>query len=115
MGFYHSSGGALDSKTAHPPSMAARTFCRQTPKVGAVCLNWARKALCGGARSNPRPPQSRTGPWGELAGRKLLLRPPDCPPSIRYSWYYNVVLMGGDHGTERSRHACERSSFYKPS
>jgi len=23
-------------------------FCRYSPKVGAVCLNWARTVLCGG-------------------------------------------------------------------
>jgi hypothetical protein len=27
---------------------AASTLCRQTPEVGAVCLNWARTVLCGG-------------------------------------------------------------------
>lgn len=41
-------GGALDSKTAHPSSMAEPTLRRQTPKAGAVCLNWARTVLCGG-------------------------------------------------------------------
>jgi len=48
LGLYEPSGGALDSKTAHPSSMAERTLRRQTPKVGAVCLNWARTVLGGG-------------------------------------------------------------------
>ena len=26
----------------------APTICRHSPKVGAVCLNWARTVLCGG-------------------------------------------------------------------
>jgi hypothetical protein len=26
----------------------AKTVCRHTPEVGAVCLNWARTDLCGG-------------------------------------------------------------------
>ena len=29
-------------------SLASRTLCRQTSKVGAECLNWARSDLCGG-------------------------------------------------------------------
>jgi hypothetical protein len=32
--------------TLHP--MAARAFCRHTPKVGAACGNSARAVLCGG-------------------------------------------------------------------
>ncbi|RDJ98086.1 hypothetical protein DN412_41545 [Cupriavidus lacunae] len=28
--------------------MARPAFCRQTPKVGARCPNWARRDLCGG-------------------------------------------------------------------
>jgi hypothetical protein len=28
--------------------MAERALCRQTPKVGAGCPNWARPVLCGG-------------------------------------------------------------------
>ena len=27
---------------------ARKMLCRQPPKVGAVCLNWARTDLCGG-------------------------------------------------------------------
>src|SRR4051794_39499511 len=40
------------------------TFCRQTPKVGAECPNWARSDLCGGrsvmgvpTAINPSPPR----------------------------------------------------------
>jgi hypothetical protein len=32
----------------NPSSLAGPTLCRQTPKVGAVCRNSARTALCGG-------------------------------------------------------------------
>jgi hypothetical protein len=28
--------------------LAKRSLCRQTPEVGAECLNWARSDLCGG-------------------------------------------------------------------
>src|SRR5271170_4718933 len=31
-----------------PPSMAQSALCRQTPEVGAGCLNWASPDLCGG-------------------------------------------------------------------
>ncbi len=32
----------------NPSSVARPTLCRQSPKVGAECLNWARSDLCGG-------------------------------------------------------------------
>jgi hypothetical protein len=31
----------LASETENPPSLAGTAIRRQTPKVGAVCLNWA--------------------------------------------------------------------------
>ena len=34
------------ARILHPWPHAA--LCRQTPKVGAECLNWARSDLCGG-------------------------------------------------------------------
>ena len=40
-------------KILHPwPEKAIR---RHAPKVGAVCLNWARTDLCGGRSENERP------------------------------------------------------------
>src|SRR5258708_37869083 len=41
-------GQRLAPKTAHPSPLARCALCSQTPKVGAVCPNWARTALCGG-------------------------------------------------------------------
>ena len=41
-------GGRLASETDHPPSLAERSLCRHTPKVGAVCGKAARTVLCGG-------------------------------------------------------------------
>ena len=38
----------LAALATHPPSLASNTFRRQTSKVGAGCLNWARPVLCGG-------------------------------------------------------------------
>src|ERR1700730_488576 len=35
-------------KAAGPPPLAEHALCRQTPKVGAECPNWARSDLCGG-------------------------------------------------------------------
>ena len=35
-------------QSPNPSSLAACALCRQTPKVGAECLNWARSDLCGG-------------------------------------------------------------------
>ena len=36
------------TEAANPSSVAQRALCRQTPEVGAECLNWARSDLCGG-------------------------------------------------------------------
>jgi hypothetical protein len=33
---------------AHTANRNEKTLCRHTPKVGAVCPNWARTDLCGG-------------------------------------------------------------------
>src|SRR5207248_7890121 len=41
-------GQRLAPKTADTSSLARSALCRQTPKVEAVCPNWARTALCGG-------------------------------------------------------------------
>jgi len=40
-------GRPLAPETENPSSVARQTLRRQTPKVGAVCLNWARTDLCG--------------------------------------------------------------------
>ena len=41
-------GCRLPAQTADPTPMAEYPFCRHTPEVGAVCLNWACTVLCGG-------------------------------------------------------------------
>src|SRR6202795_5145601 len=41
-------GRRLAPATANPSSVAREALRRQTPKVGAVCPNWARTDLCGG-------------------------------------------------------------------
>jgi hypothetical protein len=48
LGVHQPSRGSLDFKIANPSSMAKRTLRRQSPEVGAVCLNGARTVLCGG-------------------------------------------------------------------
>src|SRR5260370_38480223 len=40
--------GRVLTVTAHPSSVAQRSFRRQTPEVGARCVNHARRDLCGG-------------------------------------------------------------------
>jgi group II intron reverse transcriptase/maturase len=47
LGTDQSSGGRLAPQIAHPSSLARPTLRRQTPKVGAVCLKWARTDPCG--------------------------------------------------------------------
>src|SRR3954469_12585630 len=39
---------AASAHAVRPSSVARATLSRQTPAVGAVCLNWARTDLCGG-------------------------------------------------------------------
>ena len=41
-------GGRMAPETEHPPSLAERSLCRHTPKVGAVCGKAARTDLGGG-------------------------------------------------------------------
>ena len=41
-------GGRLPPETPHPSSLASRAVRRQSPEVGAECLNGARSDLCGG-------------------------------------------------------------------
>ena len=41
-------GQRLPPQTENPSSLARCAFRRQTPEVGAGCLNWARPDLCGG-------------------------------------------------------------------
>src|SRR5215472_3062280 len=38
----------LSPETSNPSSVGKCSLCRQTPKAGAVCLNWACTDLCGG-------------------------------------------------------------------
>jgi hypothetical protein len=51
--------GRVLTVTAHPSSVAQRSFRRQTPEVGARCVNHARRDLCGGVRSNAYPYRDR--------------------------------------------------------
>jgi len=50
--------------------MAERAFRRQTPEVGAGCLNWARPDLCGGCVRKTRK---------RHAVRKMGVDPPEPP------------------------------------
>ena len=48
LGADQAGGRPLAPETANPSSVARESLRRQTPKVGAVCPNWARTDLCGG-------------------------------------------------------------------
>src|SRR4029077_20622807 len=48
LGADQAAGRPLAPETENPSSVARETLRRQTPKVGAVCPNWARTDLCGG-------------------------------------------------------------------
>ncbi|WP_367142553.1 group II intron reverse transcriptase/maturase, partial [Mesorhizobium sp.] len=45
----------LASSPSHSSPMAGKTLCRQSPKVGAECPNWARSESVRGALGNGRP------------------------------------------------------------
>ena len=53
-------GCRLPAQTADPTPMAEHPFCRHTPEVGAVCLNWACTVLCGGRSAMSVPTAIRT-------------------------------------------------------
>src|SRR5271168_4461653 len=55
-------GRQLAPETANPSSMARESLRRQTPKVGAVCPNWARTDLCGGRGVTRVPTAKVVGP-----------------------------------------------------
>src|SRR6266516_4270061 len=50
-------------------AVTKKTLCRHTPKVGAVCPNWARTVLCGG-RSVMSVPTAISG----IRARAMYLR-----------------------------------------
>src|SRR3954452_12217117 len=56
-------GQRFSPQTAGPSSLAECALCRQTPKVGAECPNWARSDLCGG-RSAMDVPTANIKPRG---------------------------------------------------
>jgi hypothetical protein len=58
-------GARLPAQTPDPSSVAESPLCHHTPKVGAVCLNWASVR---GARSNERPYRDRSPLPGLRAG-----------------------------------------------
>src|SRR5258708_37419450 len=68
MGTDDAAGGCLASKTDYPPSLAERSLCRHTPKVGAVCGKAACTVLCGGRavkRASLPLPEPNVGFWHE--------------------------------------------------
>jgi hypothetical protein len=48
MGTYCADSFGLVAHPAYPSPLAERTLFRQTPEVGARCVNRARRDLCGG-------------------------------------------------------------------
>src|ERR1700722_14660233 len=48
VGSYDEARGRLAPSTPYPPSLATTALRRHPPEVGARCLNWARRDLCGG-------------------------------------------------------------------
>jgi hypothetical protein len=88
-----------------------RTLCRHTPKVGAVCPNWARTDLCGGREvtrvptaisemSSRKPDPSSSRGW--ISNAKPLQAPPHPAPLIGAESVRRAHLAGS--------RACQRGS-----
>src|ERR1700686_717497 len=63
MGTDRSTCSRVLTSTPYPSSLAERTLRRQIPKVGARCVNHARRDLCGGHPAMDVP--TAIGPRGE--------------------------------------------------
>jgi hypothetical protein len=79
--------GRVLTVTAHPSSVAQRSFRPQTPEVGARCVNHARRDLCVGVRSNAHPNRDTVSDL-QLAllpnsGHRELVRQTSSPVLIR--------------------------------
>ena len=60
MGPNHSPCGGLPAGSAYPSPLAEGPLRRPTPKVGARCVNHARRDLCGGGAAMRIPTAMRT-------------------------------------------------------
>jgi hypothetical protein len=97
-------GRPLAPETANPSSVARESLRRQTPKVGAVCPNWARTDLCGG-REVTRVPTAKVGlepakgsSWRKAVVRKQSLDRPD--NSILSPVRTNSIVKAMVHATQ---------------
>ena len=72
----------------NPPPLAGTAFRRQTPKVGAVCPNWARTVLCGG--------RSVMGVPTAIRARQYLA------PNFRAKKYRFLRFLQGSVGSVRT-------------
>ena len=61
MGTHGAVGRCFSSSTAHPSSLAKRSLCRQTPKVGAECLRSGPLGSVRGAQGNLCPYRDLSG------------------------------------------------------
>jgi hypothetical protein len=66
--------GRVLTVTARPSSVAQRSFRRQTPEVGARCVNHARRDLCGGCAAMRIP--TAIGVTEGFLGLRRGLKPP---------------------------------------
>jgi len=102
----HSLG--LVTCSAYPSSMAKSSFRRQTPKVGARCVNRARRDLCGGCsvRSIPTVILTSITRWSDLEQAELragkIIEVEDFPEA-RKPAYKITVNFGPGTGVKRSR------------
>jgi hypothetical protein len=62
LGKDHAVGQRLASQATYPSSLAASGLRCQTPRVGAVCPNWARTDNCGGRSAMNVPTAIRNSP-----------------------------------------------------
>src|SRR5260370_30145362 len=66
--------GRVPASTPYPSSLAKHSLRRQTPKVGARCVNHARRDLCGGCAAMRIP--TAIEPLEAFLGFRRGLKPP---------------------------------------
>ena len=81
MGPYDSTGSGLPACCAYSSSMARPPFCRQSPEVGAECVNCARSDLCGVCRVTGIP-------------TAIQLTSTHGPLNARWAWIENCLFLG---------------------
>src|SRR5664280_498146 len=75
--------------------MAERALCRQIPKVGAGCPNWARPVLCGGRSEMSVPTANAAGRRRPAAAERLESEAQPMAAGSLGLWTVPIAVLGG--------------------